>query len=101
MTDSDDMQPEIGDNRAEQRFEARVHDTLAGFAAYQETAGRLVFTHTEVDQEFEGQGVGSALARFGLDEARRRKLSVLPTCSFIRAWIERHPDYADLVTGRM
>jgi hypothetical protein len=88
---------QLTDNRTEHRFEASVEGSLAGFADYQETNGRLVFTHTEVDPASSGQGVGGALARYGLDEARRQHLRVVPICSFIARWIERHPDYADLV----
>lgn len=82
------------------RYEARIDGVLAGFAQYRLTDERISFTHTEVDAEFEGRGVGSALARFALDDVRadgRRR--VVPRCPFIRAWIEHHPDYADLVAG--
>jgi uncharacterized protein len=85
-------------NPSEHRYEAHVGDELAGFAQYQLTDRLVVFTHTEVDGKFEGMGVGSTLARYALDDVRAdgtRK--VLPLCPFIKAWIERHPDYADLV----
>jgi len=80
------------------RFEARDDEDLAGFAEYIRTnAGLIVFTHTEVNREYEGQGVGSALAEAGLDYARAEGLSVLPICPFIAGWISRHSDYADLL----
>jgi uncharacterized protein len=50
-----------------------------------------------VEPEFEGHGVGGALARTALDEAAARKLSVRPLCPFIAGWISRHPDYQHLV----
>ena len=53
----------------------------------------IVFTHTEVEPEFEGRGVGGALARAALDDAAARKLTVRPLCPFIAGWIARHPDY--------
>lgn len=87
----------ISDNTAENRYEARVDDELAGFSEYQRGSGRVVFTHTETLPGFAGRGVGSALARAGLDDARARGLTVLPLCSFVKQWIERHSDYADLV----
>ena len=60
----------------------------------------MIFTHTEVEDRFEGQGVGSALARFALDDVRAAGTrKVLPLCPFIKGWIEKHPDYADLVYG--
>jgi len=50
-----------------------------------------------VDPRLEGHGAGSLLARFALDDARRRGLAVLPFCPFMSGWIERHPEFADLV----
>lgn len=89
---------EVTRNDDESRFEARVDGELAGFAAYVETAHVIVFTHTEVDPAFEGRGVGGALARGALDAVRAAGThQVKPSCPFIRAWIERHPDYQDLV----
>jgi predicted GNAT family acetyltransferase len=88
----------VTDNPGESRFEAHVEGELAGFAAYDSADDLIVFTHTEVFDAFEGKGVGSALARGALDAVRAdgtRK--VLPRCRFIRGWIEKHPDYADLV----
>jgi uncharacterized protein len=79
------------------RYEARHGDTTVGSAEYRLEGDRIVFTHTKVDDELEGEGVGGQLARGALDDARRRGLSVVPECSFIREWIDRHDDYADLV----
>lgn len=91
---------EVTDNPAERRYEARLNGTLAGFAEYQLTHELIVFTHTEVDPSFEGKGVGSALARFALDEVRAKgERKVLPNCPFIKAWIGKHPDYIPLVHG--
>lgn len=53
--------------------------------------------HTEIDSRFAGRGLGGVLAREALDDARARGLSVLPYCPFIRGWIAKHPQYADLV----
>jgi predicted GNAT family acetyltransferase len=83
------------------RYEARAGDEVAGFTEYVVTEGPsapvVVFTHTEVDPAFEGQGVGGTLVRGALDEVRRRGAAVQAQCPFVRAWIERHPDYQDLV----
>jgi len=87
----------VQDNVAAARYEARVGDTLAAYAEYRVEGGRVVFTHTEVEAEFEGQGVGSVLARGALADVRGRGLNVVPLCPFIRGWIEKHPDYQDLV----
>ena len=76
------------------RYEAIVDGALAGFAEYTLTSQTITFIHTEVDSEYEGQGVGSALAQGALDDAiRRGDRRIKVVCPFIRAWIERHPDY--------
>ncbi len=93
-------EPTVTDNVAARRFEAHVEGQLAGFAEYQVTDELVVFTHTEVEPAFEGQGIGSALARFALDRLRAdgtRK--ALPVCPFIKGWIERHPDYLEITYG--
>ena len=91
-------QVQVTDNPGESRFEARVGDELAGFAAYETAEDLIMFTHTEVFDAFEGQGVGSALARGALDAVRADgSRKVLPRCPFIRGWIDKHPDYQDLV----
>lgn len=87
------------DNAEQHRYEARVDGELAGFAEYRLQGDRVVFTHTEVDDAYEGQGVGSSLARSALDDVRAAGRAVVPLCPFIRSWIDKHPDYADLVVG--
>ena len=92
---------DIVDNRERKRYEARISDELVGFAEYQLTPTLIVFTHTEVEPKCEGMGIGSALARFALDDTRDQGIrQVLPLCPFIKAWIARHPDYIDLVFSR-
>lgn len=80
------------------RFEAHLDGRLAGFADYQLTDELYVFTHTEVDRSFEGNGVGGSLARAALDHVREEgSRTVLAVCPFIQGWIHRHQDYADLL----
>ncbi|MGZ4681747.1 MAG: GNAT family N-acetyltransferase [Acidimicrobiales bacterium] len=88
---------DVTDNAAQRRYEARLDGTLAGYAEYRDAPGRRIFTHTQVDDAFEGHGVGGALASAALDDVRRAGLAVVPRCPFIAAYIERHPEYADLV----
>ncbi|NHC22879.1 N-acetyltransferase [Nocardioides sp. IC4_145] len=90
----------IAHNPGKSRYEATVDGEAAGFAEYQLTDEIIVFTHTEVDRRFEGRGVGSALARFALDDVRADGVrQVLPVCPFIKGWIARHPDYHHLMYG--
>ncbi|MGR6965793.1 GNAT family N-acetyltransferase [Geodermatophilus sp. URMC 61] len=79
------------------RYEVRAGDRVLGLAAYQRRGDQVVFTHTEVDPDAEGGGVGGTLVRGALDDVRAHGLRVVPRCSFVRGYIERHPDYADLV----
>lgn len=80
------------------RYEARVGGELAGFTEYRVRDGRITFTHTEVDDAFEGQGVGSALVRTALTEVRDGEgLRVVALCPFVKAWIDRHPDFQGLL----
>ena len=95
---SDDTTVTVTDNSEEQRFEAHVDGELAGFAEYRLREGVIVFTHTEVDDAFEGRGVGTQLARQALDAVREAgERRVVPRCPFIKAWIDRHPDYRSLL----
>jgi predicted GNAT family acetyltransferase len=88
----------VADAPEQARYEARTADgTLAGFAAYQLAPQVLVMTHTEVDHAFEGQGVATTLIRAALDDIRSRGLHVVPLCPFVATFLQRHPDYADLV----
>lgn len=88
---------EVQDVPERARYEASLGGELAGFADDIRPPDLQVFTHTEVDPAHEGRGIGGALARGGLDDARVRELAVLPICPFITSWIQRHPDYHDLV----
>jgi predicted GNAT family acetyltransferase len=70
---------------------------LAGYTIYRLRPGLIAFIHTEVGDAFEGQGVGSTLVSQALDDARRRELDVLPLCPFVNSYIQKHPEYLDLV----
>ncbi|MET8066929.1 GNAT family N-acetyltransferase [Micromonospora sp. NPDC005686] len=87
----------VEENTAKRRFEILVDDALGGFAAYTPRGETLVFTHTEVDGRFQGKGVGAALVRGALDQVRARGGRVVAQCPFVAAFIERHPEYADLL----
>ncbi|SDA27227.1 GNAT family N-acetyltransferase [Sphingomonas sp. NFR15] len=88
--------PDVTDNRSEHEFELVV-DGHRAVAAYQMEDDTIVFTHTVVPEAIEGRGVGSRLIRAALDSARDRKLKVIPQCPFVAAYIERHPEYRDLL----
>jgi uncharacterized protein len=95
--------PGVVDNTDAHRYEIRVGSELAGLANYDvshRSGDRIVFTHAEIAPAFEGQGLGSRLARAALDDARAQKLTVVPLCPFIAGWIRRHPEYVEAVDER-
>ena len=89
--------PVVTDNPEQSRYEIILDGSVAGFAEYKLHDDHITFTHTEVDDAYEGQGAGSQLARAALDDSRARNRRVVARCPFIAQWIERHPEYADLL----
>jgi predicted GNAT family acetyltransferase len=95
----DDQDVVVRDNPQAGRYELLVDGRLAGLATYVLSDGVMTILHAEVQPRFEGRGLGSRLARFALDDARRRGLLVVPRCPFIAAYVARHPELADLIAG--
>ncbi|MFI6391300.1 GNAT family N-acetyltransferase [Nonomuraea sp. NPDC050547] len=93
------MPTEIVDNSTESRFEILVDGRVAGFADYKLLPTKIVLTHTEVLREFEGQGLAGKLVRHALDASRDTGLKVSPVCPYVKTYIERHPEYQDLLSG--
>jgi predicted GNAT family acetyltransferase len=90
---------EVVDVPEASRYELRLGGRLVGLAAYRHRDGRIVFTHTKVDDAYEGHGFGSRLAEAALQDARRQGLEVVPLCPFIASYIDRHPEYQPLVAA--
>jgi uncharacterized protein len=95
-----DQQVNVKDTPDRERYEASVDGDTAGFVTYRRVPDRTVLLHTEVDDRFEGQGIGSQLVRAVLDGERARGQRIEPRCPFIASFIRRHPEYADLVPDR-
>ena len=89
------MASNVRDNTERHRFELDADGHVA-FSNYQRADGVLTILHTEVPKALEGHGVGSALVRGVLDTARAAGLKVVPICPFAKAYMDRHPEYADL-----
>jgi uncharacterized protein len=87
----------VTDNPDAARYEIVVDGERAGFVTYRVAPGVITFLHAEVDPARERRGLGSRLVADALDDARARGLAVRPVCPFVVAFIETHPDYADLV----
>jgi len=92
--------PDVVDNIDRHRYEIRSGTELAGFAVYQPSDQALTFIHTEIDTNYDGQGLGGRLAKAALDDVRARGLHAVPLCPFIAGWIRKHPAYLDLVEER-
>jgi predicted GNAT family acetyltransferase len=88
----------IVDRPEGQRYEALLDGEMAGFLEYRLAGTRRILLHTEVPPAFEGRGIGAAMARHVVDEARALGSRVTAKCPFIRAWLARHPEYTDVIT---
>lgn len=91
------MSVEVRDNRAGKRYELLVDGDVRGRIRYTAEPGTLTLIHTEIDADLEGHGLGSRLVQEALEDIRARKLRLVPICPFIRSYLERHREYADLV----
>lgn len=91
---------EFTHNQAASRYEARQDGELAGEAHYVLDGSVADFDHTLVPPEFEGQGIAGRLVQFAMDDVRAAgEWTVRATCPYVARWLDRHPDYADLVQG--
>jgi hypothetical protein len=87
---------DVVNNRAERRYQLAVEGHIA--ATYYEIAdGVITFVHTEVAPELGGKGIGSRLIKGALDQVRTDGLKVIAECPFVKAYIEKHPEYVDLL----
>ncbi len=90
------MTDDVRNNPAKGRYELAVEGHVA--ATYYDIAGDVItFTHTEVPRELEGRGIGSRLIKGTLDQVRKQGLKVVPQCPFVKAYIGKHSEYADLL----
>lgn len=81
-------------NEAQGRYELETDHGLA-IVVYRRQGDGLIFTHTEVPPADEGKGIGAAIVRAALDDTRKRGLRIVPACSFVAAFVRRHPEYDD------
>jgi len=90
----------VADAPDRQRYEASLDDDLVGILTYVVKHGRLALIHTEVMPAYEGRGIAAALARFALDDARRRGLLVIASCPYVKHYLDSHPEDLDIVVSR-
>ncbi|MDX2005193.1 MAG: GNAT family N-acetyltransferase [Meiothermus sp.] len=82
----------IANNPEKRRYEVSLGGETVAHAEYRAITGAVMFTHTEVDEQLEGRGVGTKLIRFALEDTKAQSLLVIPMCPFVVAFIQRHRD---------
>ena len=93
------MNDVVSNNKPQHRFELAVDGHIAA-AHYELDGGVITFVHTEVPAELGGKGIGSKLIQGALDQVRADGLKVIAQCPFVKGWIGKHPDYADLLQAQ-
>jgi predicted GNAT family acetyltransferase len=85
-------------NDSGERYEV-YRDRLMAELTYSLEGEVMYLLHTEVPTELEGHGIGGALVRAAMEDARAQGLRVIAFCPFARTWLARHPEYAGLISG--
>ncbi|HTC99344.1 MAG TPA: GNAT family N-acetyltransferase [Bradyrhizobium sp.] len=86
----------VRDNKALQRFELDVGDQTA-FANYRQKPDAVIITHTETPRALRGRGIASELVKGALEMIRADGHKVIAGCGFVVDYLDKHPEYADLV----
>jgi predicted GNAT family acetyltransferase len=87
----------VRDNDESQCYDALIGDQVVGSIVYERSGQRLVFSHTIVEPELRGRGIGTVLVTKALDDVRARGMTLTNYCEFVAEFIAAHPDYADLI----
>lgn len=90
------MTSPVHDNSARQRYELEVDGGLV-FSDYVRQGNKLLITHTETPPALQGRGLAGQLVKGMLDDVRAKGLKIVPMCSYIVAYFERHPEERDLL----
>lgn len=93
--------PVVSHDPDRHRYVISVDGVPIGRSEYSRTGDLTIFLHTEIDSAGEGRGLGSVLVRGALDDIAERGGRIVPLCPFVADWIERHPEYGDLVDEPM
>ncbi len=91
------MAIEVIDNTRQSRYEVSFDGALVGIADYHREGSTVVLPHTLVDPQMRGRGLAALLIQRALDDARAAGCCVVPSCSYAAEFIDRHPEYADLL----
>jgi predicted GNAT family acetyltransferase len=88
---------EVRRNDERSRYELVASGEVIGIADYHETGDAVVFPHTVIQPEYRDQGNGEILVRGALDDVRRHGKVIVPSCWYVRQFVDLHPEYADLL----
>lgn len=89
--------PEFRHDPDRNRFEIVLDGEVIGASYYRSEPGRRVFTHTEVDPEYQGQGLAGQLIKVALDATKADDLRVVPQCPAVAKYASKHPEYDDII----
>lgn len=92
------MSTVVADAPESTRYEITSDGALAGFARYRKRGDEVALLHTEIDSAYAGQGLAKILIRETLDDVREQGLNVAPYCPFVKGFIQKNPEYLDLVS---
>jgi predicted GNAT family acetyltransferase len=93
------MQREIRRNDQRGRYELTIDGELVGIADFVIDGSTVELPHTEIDPARRGRGLGAILVKGALDDIRARGATVIPSCWYVRQYIDDHPEEADLLVA--
>jgi hypothetical protein len=83
----------VRDSSDRSRYEAVVDGEVIGFANYHAVGHRVVFPHVEVDAQWQGRGIASAIVRQAFDDVISQGKTIRPLCPFAVGFVRRYPEY--------
>lgn len=90
-------EPQIVDDKEQSRYEVQLGGETVAIAGYVKQPGIVSFTHTETSAGHKGQGLAGRMIDRALRDAREEELEVVPFCSFVSDYVDKHREYLDLV----
>ena len=93
------MQTTVTENPERHRYEIYVDGELAGYTMFTLDGDVAIMPHTKIDPEYKGHGLATELIGAALDDLRERGMTVVPRCPFVRDFVEKHPEYQDIIKG--
>ncbi|WP_068327214.1 GNAT family N-acetyltransferase [Janibacter terrae] len=92
------MSTQVSRQSGPDRFEITSEGKAAGFAQFADHDGRRVFFHTEIDEEFGGQGLAGTVVEQAVAATRAEGLTVVPVCPYVKKWLGKHPEHGDITS---